>query len=416
MPANDPGSPKRGWRGGAGPAPKAGRPAAKGAREWTKKQDRTHEQAVLRHRLKVAAWSLLFLALTVVFVVWILSRPEPTPLLAAAAIDYDAPAPPNAWAKEDIEQLLSLRDEEVVSYPGQTADWSNIVWKDRESGKSKLKAQLDETIHQGAKLVIVYLSMHGVVDGENEPCLLPPGASPLDSSKWLKLRELLDYLFPKQAEKPKRALLVLDCSRIDVNWGLGVLYNGFAERLAAVVKEKQAEYPGLAVLSSASRGQVGWSAPELGGSVFGHFLWRGLSGEAYRSGKTGFFGRRAITLRDLHSYLRTVRGTVGSGKAGGRAGTDAPGEGRQRGFPRSLCPFARGVQPSAGQGSRPAMGRDCALWERHKELAAGAEPPWRSDPLGWRGSSTSCCDWSGLSRREKRTPASTTTRSARPTF
>jgi hypothetical protein len=199
-------------------------------------------------------------------VVWILSRPEPTPLLVAAAIDYDAPAPPNAWAKEDIERILSLREAKIVTSPGKNVDWSTSVWKNAASGKIALKAQLDEAVGQGAKLVIVYLSMHGVVNGENEPCLLPPAASPLDSSKWLKVRDLLDSLFPKQGERPKRTLLILDCNRIDVNWDMGVLHNSFAERLKPVVKEKQAEYPGLAVLNSTSPGQVGWPTTGHGSS------------------------------------------------------------------------------------------------------------------------------------------------------
>ena len=77
--------------------------------------------------------------------------------------------------------------------------------------------------------IIICLSLHGVVDESGEPCLIPPGASPWQSSQWVRVSELLNELFLFQDEKGRYAtkikgwdkLFVLDCNRIDANWGSG---------------------------------------------------------------------------------------------------------------------------------------------------------------------------------------------------
>ena len=63
---------------------------------------------------------------------------------------------------------------------------------------------------------------------------------------------------------------------MDANWQLGLLYNGFADGLTAMVEKL--DIPNLYVLNSTSPGQYGWDAPELGGSVFGYFLAQGIEG------------------------------------------------------------------------------------------------------------------------------------------
>jgi hypothetical protein len=123
----------------------------------------------------------------------------------------------------------------------------------------------------------------------------------LDDSQWLRVADLLDTLFPADNPALRSAkvnkLVVFDANRMDLNWRLGLLYNTFSDRLAAVVRAKNIS--GLAVLNSASPGQIGWAAPELRNSAFGYFLWRGLGGAA-RSGKNG----KIITLQDLAAYLQ----------------------------------------------------------------------------------------------------------------
>ena len=60
--------------------------------------------------------------------------------------------------------------------------------------------------------------MPGAVDGQAEPCLIPPGASPWQSDQWLRVRDLLGQLFPKdRTAKPPaqvKKLLILDATRM----------------------------------------------------------------------------------------------------------------------------------------------------------------------------------------------------------
>ena len=95
-----------------------------------------------------------------------------------------------------------------------------------------------------------------------------------------------------------RKLLVLDAGRVHCNWGSGVLYNAFAERLSEVVGELKV--PNLAVLNSTSRGQAAWASPDLGGSAFGHFFSQAMQGAAdVEQGDRN--GR--VSLQELHRYV-----------------------------------------------------------------------------------------------------------------
>ena len=149
--------------------------------------------------------------------------------------------------------------------------------------------------------IIVYLSVHGVVNQDGKPCLLLPGDSPLASDKWLPLEKLVEYLFPADAQRalPAKKLLILDCNRMDVNYRLGLLYDSFADGLNDIVKN----HPGLAILNSTSPGQIGWTSPEqLHGSVFAYFVQQGLRGTADRRDEGGN-GNGKLTLRELHAYV-----------------------------------------------------------------------------------------------------------------
>lgn len=314
---------KPGWRGkksgseASGSAwrkPSAQNPANKSAGKpegwWKTKKDRSYERAVQRHRLKTGAWFLLSLVLVAGFLVWILWRPVSTPLLAVAAIDYQAPLPPNAWAAEDIDRLHLLADEDIIS-PFENNRW--IPGDSVDHWLAGLRSELDKKIPSGPDpdgTVIIYLSIHGVVDGSGRPCLLPPGTSlhgadgaDAESKNWLPVRRLLEYLFvedrPHRASQGSKKLLILDCNRIGADWSFGVLHNTFAARLKEVVEEISEKAPNLAVLNSTSPDQIAWSAPELRGSVFGYYVAGGLRGAA------DLDDDGQVTMSELHRYLKT---------------------------------------------------------------------------------------------------------------
>ena len=72
--------------------------------------------------------------------------------------------------------------------------------------------------------------------------------------------------------------------------------------------------PNLCVINSSSPGQIGWAAPELGGSAFGYFFAQGLKGAADVE-ETGN-GDRVVSLSELYEYLKThVAQWVGENRA-----------------------------------------------------------------------------------------------------
>ena len=368
------------WRASPKAAPLGGRtPAGRGG--WTQRRDRGRDQAVLRYRTRVAAWFLLFAALTVGFIVYVFYLPVRTPLVIAAAARCEAPLAPNAWVCEDVEHLLSLKAEEIVTYTDEIRAWTDVVWTTKEQGQRRLREQLIgvKPGGPGKDVVMVYLSMHGAVDASGEPCLVPPDASPLKSDQWLRVRDLLAYLFPREGTpaQPDRVkkLLIFDSSRMDANWDMGLLYNGFADRLQAVVEE--ARVPNLIVLSSAGPGQIGWAAPELKGSVFAYFLWQGLRGAADAENAGNHDGK--VSLAELYEYLRAH---VGQWVTENRADVQQP----------LLVPHDADVRlayaHAGGRTALPAREIDDprwndirTLWERHARLRQSS--PWRFHPLGW---------------------------------
>ena len=194
----------------------------------------------------------------------------------AAATQYALPWPPNAWAKEDLRGLTVLDRQEV-------ATCLQLPWESNDGGSAAAPRPTGcrpaRRSRQGCR---DRLSQHPRRGGrQGQPCLISPGAA-VDGSGWLPVRELLQTLFvqdrPGRMPDHVRKLLVLDAGRIHSNWGAGILYNAFAERLPEVVGDLKV--PNLAVLNSTSPGQAARASPELGGSAFGHFFSQGLQGVA----------------------------------------------------------------------------------------------------------------------------------------
>src|SRR5262245_40326490 len=162
-------------------------------------QDSGYESKKLWYRTKIGILAGLALGLIGVFV-WLLLFLEPWPgLIAIPVTRYDWPIPPNAQAKEDYDQLLAL-DQQTLRVKGQYDSW-NTGDKDalsREHAIKQLNDQLEQFwrgkrswFKQNREVVIIYLSMHGAVDGQGTPRLLLPHAPALDSQAWLPVSDIL---------------------------------------------------------------------------------------------------------------------------------------------------------------------------------------------------------------------------------
>ena len=342
---------------------------------------------MLRHRLRVVFWSFLFAGLTGGFVYYVFRPVVRTPLLAFVATNYASPFPPNAWASEDLSGLQALGQEGRLFEEKRIVDFRDVPsWESKDQWLRQMRQAIDTARPGGPSrdTIIVYLSLHGVVDEKGEPCIVPPGASPWRSSEWVQVRELLNDLFLVEDEKRQYAskiknwnkLLILDCDRIDANWSLGQFYNGFAQRLSDVVRELNV--PKLYVLNSTSPGQLGWSAPELRGSVFGHFLAQGLNGAA--DVESAGNHNKQVSLRELYGYLKAkVSQWVIQNRDDVQEPMLLPDN-----APDIPLVFRRSDEGTVA--AEPAKrdqrwDRMAALWEQHAELRA--KTPYRGKPMEW---------------------------------
>ncbi|MEX2187715.1 MAG: hypothetical protein WD875_13005 [Pirellulales bacterium] len=325
--------PQRGdWRGGgrsARPSPGAKAAAGKEGHDWARRKTDDSTKLLWIFRGKIAFGVLLVIGLFVAIVL-MLPRPTTTPFISLVISEYSYPVPPNAWAYDDVENIRRLlaRDGEnrTGGEPLAVSSERQIIWKaDKEEWLGNLSREVEkaatikwwQTLGRGPGdgAVIIYLSGLGVVDDEGRACLLLPGLSESDSvfdaARRMPVSELLDSLFYDRAGKQERLprdvlkLVILDAGRIDQEWELGLPYNAFVESLRGVV-ESELPVSNLFVLNSADAGEKAWASPELGGTVFGHFVRRGLQGHAdgYAEGSTVRDPDRFVTVEELYEYVR----------------------------------------------------------------------------------------------------------------
>ena len=247
-------------------------------------------------------YSTLGAVLLGLFLYVLLIRPAKTPVLLAVGIEYATPIPPNQWAQEDRDALADLDETLAISeITGSLSGEASEGWKSFQNLLSEHQS-MRRGFRSVSEPLLIYFSMPGLVDEHGAPCLLPSGASALDSQDWLRIEKIVDEIARTvPAERPK--LLILDSNQIVINWKLGVVYNTFSERLKEFVD--RCDVPNLAVLNSADVGQVSWCSPQLGGTAFGQFLRMGLAGAADYDGADP---NGKVSLEELAIYLRVQVG------------------------------------------------------------------------------------------------------------
>ncbi|MGQ9575816.1 MAG: hypothetical protein ACUVUC_10900 [Thermoguttaceae bacterium] len=384
---------KADWRGKARPAgPFATAQPAKGP-AWRQKTDQEYLRARRRYRVLLSGLVLAVVALTAwLSYLWLYPQFwRRTPVLAIAVTQYGETSdgfalsalPPNGWASEDVDRFELLGAERI-------AEFSKVEFALWETGLEGLRP-LRERIRQARgggpdrNALIVYMSMHGAVNKQKEACLIPPGVSPLESDQWLPLDKVLHYLFPEEDKErlPARKLLILDCNRMDANWRLGLLYNGFADELEAAWR--RAGVPGLVILNSAGPGQIGWTSPErLQGSVFGYHVWKGLMGAADRDPEANGDGQ--VSLKELHQYVRKyVSQQVSEDRADLQEPLLVPSDAQDFALVYALSERELDRREAEWGGSPaprdPRWAQIAPLWEKHAELERRAA--WRWNPLRW---------------------------------
>lgn len=249
---------------------------------------------------KLAVLVFLSVAMLSAFIYLLLHSPIKTPLITVGTRNYVWPLPPNSWVQEDVDGLATLQ--------GKSVHWrdSSKAWQTKSACLEDLQTQLREAspLAKRAGAIVLYINMHGAVNEEGEACLIPPVASSVATTQWIRIEEIVSTIV---ANKPSgvNVLLVLDCVHQQVNWNIAQLNNTFTDRLDDWASKSCPE--SIVVLSACAPDQRSWSGAELHNSIFGRELRLGLAGEADRlntsSQSSSGNGDGEVSMKELLNYL-----------------------------------------------------------------------------------------------------------------
>lgn len=344
--------------------------------EWTQKSGYHKGDRKLWFRLKLALLGAVALGLIGVLLGVVFYFPTRTPMLSLTVTSYDGVIPPNSLALEDVERFVALFDEN-----------RNVAFERSESrsmNATEMMSDLRDWLQSvepggprsGNGVVLLYLSCHGLVNDDGQPCLLTSEAKPTDASTWTPAEDYLRLISESDKLAGARKVVLLDSNRIQSEWSCGILYNDFVERLGEVVT--RIDDPNLVLLNSTGAGERGWTDPLRDGSAFGYAVAQALAGEADldRDQKISLYELNEFLADNVSERVRQERGAV---QRPTLIPADAPD------FP--LVWVTDRTAPADPDPDEVLSGIESlssqfeVLWDRHEELALGA--PFVERPAQW---------------------------------
>lgn len=293
---------RAGWRQSAPKSRSSDKPHYVAAPTKTAAHTRSQFWRVLR----VAASGLFTILCLVIFGVFLFAKNKPVSLFVLKVNEeyLDARLPANSFVEEDF-QLLSNSSQKNIQVRDLVQE-ANRTGRDAASLTRTAIPQIvtSPPLTGELPILMVYVSQHGVVNKDGEPCFLSV-TNPLKSDEWYRVEDLLLQIKDNKDRLRKRnfhnVLVFLDCNKIDTDWSLGVIDNGFAPALQRLYENRKDLFDGVAILNSVRPGQRGWSSPRWGCSLFADCLARGLRGDAFDWFRR--FWRPQINLAELVKFM-----------------------------------------------------------------------------------------------------------------
>jgi hypothetical protein len=307
----------------------------------------------------------------VVLLLWLQPPPPACLVLLGAGYEDNLDLPHNVPGRRALEQFAQLA--------GNSAAWSVVFPR---AGRLRLQGGIQEfrldtdwptaVAACAEPTLVVFMAVHGGADPMG-PYLLPAEARP-DPKYRIRLEGLFDRLAALPAAKNK--VLILDSTRLDEHWPLGMLQNDFARALLAL-EPRIAAIPNLVVFVSSAADQVSWDRGAGDTTVFSHYFLQGLAGAAPPTG-----GQR-LTAWDLHAYVRDrVQHWVRTYRKAEQTPLLLPratGEQRARAIPMAF----RLCAPSVASLSDP-LPTVQALWQRVENLKRQSPAALLRTPRLWK--------------------------------
>ncbi len=229
----------------------------------------------------------------------LLHSPNKTPIITVIPTNYSWPLSPSAWRLEDLQGLKTLSGQ-CLQLEDASTSWHTRTLAIKELRKSSQKLAVYAK-RKGA--ILLYLSMHTMVNEEGEPCVVPQNADPLDPSEWIGLDEIV-VLAREQIPDDVNLLIVLDCLTDDNQWQLGITHSTFLERVASWLQD--AKPLNVSVLASSDSGQSSYAGPDIRSSIFGREFRLGIAGAADLPADQGGVGDGdgVVSLFELAQFLQ----------------------------------------------------------------------------------------------------------------
>ena len=261
--------------------------------DWQTPTEASNVRASRGDQLAFGTWLLLGVGLLGGLVYLLPYSPDKTPVLILAEQNYLPPMPVNGWAADDAA-LIGELDGQNISASRVTAQWESVA-AGLEQFRTDLEARKNDAVGSGS--CVLYINAHGLVNDEGQACIVTSNSEPHDASTWVPISSLLNIIV-EVIPDPTNKLIVLDCAKVRSDWNLGVFYSDFAERLRDEVGSDPEKYRHVAVINSASDGQVAWSR-----SNFSLRLMQALAGVP--DGSDSLPGDSRVTIREIFEYVRS---------------------------------------------------------------------------------------------------------------
>lgn len=221
--------------------------------------------------------------------------------------------PPNWMGESDLVAFEPLKSNKRVKNPGLKQYKSEVEFQNdlKNLEKEKSTSEKKETV------CVISLSAHAVLDSffndwpsdtvklsESELVFVSKDDDFVSKDKKFKLSDLWNALRKPNLPDEQKKLVLLDISRLQGQWRLGVFDNFVIEAIQESVK--RAKIPNLFVMTSCSSGETSWVSPHLGESgqsVFSHFVTLGLDGDADKK-PCGGDGNNRVTVRELFQFVQ----------------------------------------------------------------------------------------------------------------
>ncbi len=235
---------------------------------WTRARGRN---PLGQQRWRWPAIILLALALPIALgsLIWMVQRlrlPTPAHLeLVCAGYELNVQIPHNVPAKKALKRLFRLAGgkggqwfEKLARYhpgSGGLADLdiqASAAWKAEGNGPSKKALELAKL---RSPTVIVIMALHGGVDDSGAYFLLQDSKATPDPGNRLRLTDVIETLASLPASQNK--VLILDATRLEYHFELGMIDNGFVEQLERL-EQRILQIPRLVVISASGVNEKSW--------------------------------------------------------------------------------------------------------------------------------------------------------------